>query len=410
MLSRQLSFESQRQLLVDDERKSRNNQTVAEFRILISSILYAGVTVGMRAAMIGETPIGPFTFTAARCIVSWVLLVAFKFALGNHIQSETPAAGRERSLSTVEQNYWRVILHGIAQGIATGGGQGALQIGLQTVDANKAGFFVASYVVIVPIVEWVIPGMGKLLTSGQLICAMGMGFGIYLLSGCAEEDVCFGGALGPGEGMVFVSLFFWVLQIFLCDFAAFSVDMIDVTVAGFGVQVVLFVALAAFLEPNDENVSRMAAVHAHWASLLLIGGGEALAFLLGMLGQMYVPPSRASILFCTESLFCAAVSWLVLGEHLTFLEMGGAAIMFCCCCYSSLSRGVIVEEGDRGEGEGEGDGGIRSGNGSGDLGDSDRYSCHVGSSGGYGSLSIDKETAKQTGSNKNITEKQPLFA
>ena len=79
--------------------------------------------------------------------------------------------------------------------------------------ADKTSFIIGMYVVLVPIVTWAVPGFGE---GGQasvwswLSVLLSMA-GLYLLSGCAEEQVCVGGALGQGEFFVFVSMLFWVV-------------------------------------------------------------------------------------------------------------------------------------------------------------------------------------------------------
>src|SRR4051812_33272730 len=51
------------------------------------------------------------------------------------------------------------------------------------------------YVVFVPIAEWVLSGFGDSLTIKTWFASLVSLYGLYLLSGCAEQEVCFGGAI-----------------------------------------------------------------------------------------------------------------------------------------------------------------------------------------------------------------------
>lgn len=57
-------------------------------------------------------------------------------------------------------------------------------------------------------------------------------------------------------------------------------------------------------------------------------GATVVTLLLQMKAQRFMSAARASVLFCTESLFAAITSWLVLGERLTSSQwLGGGLIL-----------------------------------------------------------------------------------
>jgi hypothetical protein len=51
--------------------------------------------------------------------------------------------------------------------------------------------------------------------------------GLFLLSGCAESDVCISGSLGKGEQFVLISVIFWVVSIMVADAAVKQCDVVD---------------------------------------------------------------------------------------------------------------------------------------------------------------------------------------
>lgn len=57
-------------------------------------------------------------------------------------------------------------------------------------------------------------------------------------------------------------------------------------------------------------------------------GATIVTLLLQMKSQRYMSAARASVLFCSESLFAAITSWIVLGERLTTAQwLGGGLIL-----------------------------------------------------------------------------------
>ncbi|HJQ67212.1 MAG TPA: DMT family transporter [Gemmatimonadales bacterium] len=57
-------------------------------------------------------------------------------------------------------------------------------------------------------------------------------------------------------------------------------------------------------------------------------GATVVTLLLQMKAQRYMTAARASVLFCSESLFAAITSWLVLGERLSSVQwLGGGLIL-----------------------------------------------------------------------------------
>jgi drug/metabolite transporter (DMT)-like permease len=65
-----------------------------------------------------------------------------------------------------------------------------------------------------------------------------------------------------------------------------------------------------------------------WALAYTAVGPTVVALLLQMLAQRHMSSARAALLFCFETLFAAATSWMVMGEHLSALQwLGGGLIL-----------------------------------------------------------------------------------
>jgi len=74
---------------------------------------------------------------------------------------------------------------------STIGGATLQQMGLVTVSAGKTAFITGMFVVFVPIFEYFIPGFGHQLTPSSWAMALVSMVGLYLLTGCAEEEVLY---------------------------------------------------------------------------------------------------------------------------------------------------------------------------------------------------------------------------
>lgn len=65
-----------------------------------------------------------------------------------------------------------------------------------------------------------------------------------------------------------------------------------------------------------------------WSLAYTAVGPTVVALLLQMLAQRHMSSARAALLFCFETLFAAACSWLVMGEHLSAEQwLGGGLIL-----------------------------------------------------------------------------------
>eukprot|EP01034_Spumella_vulgaris_P028043 gene28043-34837_t len=76
--------------------------------------------------------------------------------------------------------------------------------GLVTVEASKAGFMCGSYVILIPIVLWMIPHVSKKPCKWTWVSATLSMIGLYMLSGCGEGEVCVGNTFSMGELYIFI--------------------------------------------------------------------------------------------------------------------------------------------------------------------------------------------------------------
>ncbi len=312
---------------------------------IITAVLFFGVSfIFQRYAMLhGE--LGPISYNACRYVVSTFLLYVTKPCTQSFFHSEVDRPKNndisdDRRRNDALKLLW---LWGTLCGLASLGGSLLQQIGIVTVTAGKTGFITGMFVIFVPIVEYFTPGFGGQLTLSSWISVIVSFVGLFLLSGCASQSSCLEGAVGRGEVIVFISMLFWVLGIMWSDIGCKRVDVISLTTVDFFVTTVFTVILAFVFEPQFWHYP-FDIITANWLLIVVVGFTEAVAFALSTLGQMYTTPTRASLLFSMESVSCAVLSYLFLGETLTSVELLGCVLMTGSALYASLSESVAVEE------------------------------------------------------------------
>lgn len=335
--------------------------------------------MGQRYAMV-DGKIGPLTYNAARYGLSSILLLLFRpvmlhYSLGTTMKEyeekgeEKDALQTNRAGDEVENNtedtkvesdtptsiFANNMLMWVAiAALSNYGGSILQQISLQTVTASKAGFISGSYVVVIPFVEWLFPYFhhGKLSLKvwlGALFCFIG----IFFISGCTGFDTCFSSSKSWGEIYLLISVLFWVISILSADMASKRVDCLVLTIGEFMCVTVLTAITAMVFEPaSPAQVVHVLVTNA--GPIVLVAFTEAIAYFISTLGQMYVHPSRAAILYSGgESLSTCFLSFVFLGEYLNRMEMVGSIFLLVSTLISSSASAdaELEEEEENEEGE-----------------------------------------------------------
>ena len=78
--------------------------------------------------------------------------------------------------------------------------------------------------------------------------------------------------------------------------------------------------------------------------ILLVGVTEGVSFLMGTLGQMYIAPSKAALIYSLESVTAAVGAYFFLGETLSYTELFGCFLMLSAAVLCSYQSEVDVED------------------------------------------------------------------
>lgn len=243
--------------------------------------------------------IGPFTFIAVRSLLACATLL--------------PLALRDwRSAS----DRPALLRHGLWAGLAFFGGAALQQAGMVTASVTNTGFLTSLYVVLTPLVAWLMhrkrPGGWIWLASG-LSCV-----GTWFLSGGQLS------AFSHGDGLVALSAVFWAFYVICVRSGSAHQKAAAMTWLQFAVVGTL--ALPSLVLSGETITLR--ALGAALPDLIFVGViSSAGMFTLMSVALRQTPPAEASILLSTGSLFAAAAAWWWLDERLTATAWLGAAII-----------------------------------------------------------------------------------
>jgi len=189
--------------------------------------------------------------------------------------------------------------------------------------AGKAGFITATYIVLVPIFNWL---LFRHRTSPLLWLGVAVGLvGLYFL--CMDTSF----TIQRSDLLVLICAVAFCFQILAVDRFSPCYDSLKLSAIQFLTCGVLASILMVFRDIIPVGLSTWAAPFASWDAWipLLYAAifSSAIGYTLQIIGQKGLNPTLASLLMSTESLFAVLTGWLILHQRLTPRELLGAALV-----------------------------------------------------------------------------------
>lgn len=245
---------------------------------------------------------------SALASVSPLAFVSIRFGLAALFL--TPLAAPTRPFARGE------LTGGLLLAVLLGAGFIAQTAGLVYTTPSRSAFIVAISSVLAPVIAAVVlrerPHLG--LAAGLLLA----GAGTYFLT--APEA----GGLNRGDLLTLVTA------------VAFGGQIVAITALSrrYDVRRLVWLQVAGTAVLGLAGMALLERPRITW-SLPVVGAvlftalfATAIALLWQMRAQRDMSSARASLLFCTETMFAAATSWLILGERLSALQwLGGGLIL-----------------------------------------------------------------------------------
>ncbi|NEG54447.1 DMT family transporter [Bifidobacterium platyrrhinorum] len=183
--------------------------------------------------------------------------------------------------------------------------------------AGRAGFLTALYIVMVPLLAFAFlhRRIGPLVGVAVVLAVAGF----YLL--CVTDGF---GSIGAADLLLLFTAVLFAVHILVIDTLGAKVDAIALSFVQFCTTAVL--SWAGSVMEGSIDFSGAAAA---WEPIVYAGiGSVGIAYTLQVVGQQWVPPTRASLLMSLESFFSAVGGAVFLGEMMTPRGYLGCALIF----------------------------------------------------------------------------------
>ena len=245
--------------------------------------------------------IGPFLFLASRALLAALVLLPLALRENRKLGRSVPAG------------FWLISAAGGTSFFLGGIFQ---QIGLVTATVTNTGFLTGLYVVITPLLAWLVLHQAP---RFYVWPAVALAFvGTWLLGGGTI------GGFSYGDWLVAISAIFWSAHILIIAQSARHARPIGFTAVQFSVVAIFSLVGAVLFETISLDGLAAAAGEIAFVGIL----SSALTFTLLAVALKYAPASEAMILVSTETVFAALAAVILLGEWLAPIGWLGAALMF----------------------------------------------------------------------------------
>ncbi|HCA74526.1 DMT family transporter [Bifidobacterium sp. UBA6881] len=183
--------------------------------------------------------------------------------------------------------------------------------------AGRSGFITALYIVMTPLLAFVV--LRRRVHAGVMVSVAISVVGFYLL--CVTDGF---GSITVADVVLLLTAVLFAGHILIID--TFGRDM-DPILLSFG-QIATTAALSWIGSLFEGSIDWNGATHS-WFAIVYAGVCSAgVAYTLQVVGQQLVPPTRASVIMSLESFFSAVGGVIILGETMTPRACVGCALIF----------------------------------------------------------------------------------
>jgi len=281
----------------------------ADLTLLIVSIFWGSAFVAQRVAgQMGSV----YLFNGVRYLLAAVIVLPFAIRI-RLLSSPTRTISRE-------QYQWMLIA-----GFILFLGSALQQLGVVYTTAGNAGFITSLYVVLVPIVLFIIWREKAHWIS--IIAVILAGVGAFLLSTSGRFEV------RSGDVLELVSALFWTLHVIILGKYASNFESLSFSVGQLIVCGILNIGIGIFVEKSMRlNLPLLGAIV--YTSFFSLG----LCYTLQIWAQKHTPPADAALILSLESVFAVLSGWLILNERLIAIQIFGCILIFVAVLLSQFKH------------------------------------------------------------------------
>jgi len=281
----------------------------ADLTLLLVSIIWGSAFVAQRVAgQMGSV----YLFNSARYLLAAVIVLPFAIKMS---QGASPIYSISR-----DQYQWMFIA-----GFVLFVGSALQQLGVVYTTAGNAGFITSLYVVLVPVVLFLI--WREKVHWISIVAVVLAGVGAFFLSTGGRFEVRAGDLIELGGAL------FWTLHVVVLGKYASRFDSMSFSVGQLVVCGVLNLGVGLFAE-NSMPVDLPLLAAIGYTAFFSLG----LCYTLQVWAQRHTPPADAALILSLESVFAVLSGWLLLNERLTPTQVFGCFLIFVAVLLSQLKE------------------------------------------------------------------------
>jgi drug/metabolite transporter (DMT)-like permease len=271
----------------------------ADLTLLLVSIIWGSAFVAQRVAgQMGSV----YLFNGARYLLA--ALVVLPFAI------KASRATNPAYIVSGEQYRW---MFGV--GFVLFGGSAIQQLGLLYTTAGNAGFITSLYVVLVPVVLFLV--WREKVHWISIVAVALAGVGAFFLSTAGRFEV------RAGDVIELLGALFWTLHVIMLGKYASRFEPMSFSVGQLVVCGLLNLGVGIFTEISlPTSLPLLGAVA--YTALFSLG----LCYTLQIWAQRHTPPADAALILSLESVFAVLSGWLILNEKLGLIQVFGCVLIF----------------------------------------------------------------------------------
>lgn len=276
------------------------------------------------AQSLGSDYAEPLTFNCARSVLATIFLLGCCLVIDKISGRPFTILGTKDPLRRE-----RLLKGGVLCGIALSLATFMQQLGIMYTTVGKSGFITALYIVLVPLLSFLVlrRSVSLLQWAGVAVAAVGM----YFI--CINE----GFSINKGDFYTLICAFCFAGQIICVDKIITDLDGVRLSLVQFATCTVLNgVLMLIFENPSWSSVVQ------GWLPIAYAGiMSSGVAYTLQIVGQRHCAPVLACMLMSLESAFALLSGWLLLGQSMSAREIFGCALVFAAIMLAQIPTNML---------------------------------------------------------------------
>lgn len=276
------------------------------------------------AQSLGSDYAEPLTFNCARSVLATIFLLGCCFVIDTISGRPFTILGTKDPLRRE-----RLLKGGVLCGVALSLASFMQQLGIMYTTVGKSGFITALYIVLVPLLSFLVlrRSVSLLQWASVAVAAVGM----YFI--CINE----GFSINKGDFYTLICAFCFAGQIICVDKIITDLDGVRLSLVQFATCTVLNgVLMLIFENPSWSSVMQ------GWLPIAYAGiMSSGVAYTLQIVGQRHCAPVLACMLMSLESAFALLSGWLLLGQAMSAREIFGCALVFAAIMLAQIPVNML---------------------------------------------------------------------